>query len=322
MHCLRKACKTESLFCKSVLERAIGVQGSETSKGLLNTDVDLHSLVRIEKQYRKSDMKPSLKFYLQSRNVLITSIVNELSNDERLVAAWLTGSYGRNEADAVSDLDLNVVVAEPYSNTLCARQEQVSHKTTAERLELFSRFGKPALIHENNNNAPEHGTFTFVLYSESALMIDWVLIPRTGAERPASSVLLFDKGNIPVSDLPAPEELEESKKAVAEIWAFFWMMTAITIKYIIREDHVFVTYWIRELQTMVNEIERRIDRLPWQHKRRPLGQLQPTRAKQIESLLQLCNRMQELTPRVTEFIGFTPATPFAEIQTLLALMNE
>src|SRR3712207_2665092 len=100
-------------------------------------------------------MKPNLKFYLQTRNVLITSLVNELVNDERLIAAWLTGSYARNEADEVSDLDLNVVVAESHSKTLCAREEQVGDKTTPERLELFSRFGKPALIHENNNNAPE-----------------------------------------------------------------------------------------------------------------------------------------------------------------------
>jgi predicted nucleotidyltransferase len=266
-------------------------------------------------------MQPDLKTYLQSRNVLITSLVNELSNDERLIAAWLTGSYARNEADAVSDLDLTLVIAEPHSKTLCARKEQVSHTTTEERLEIFRRFGKPALIHENNRNAPQNGTFTFILYADSALMIDWVLIPQMNAERPSSSLLLFDKGNIPVAAPPTPEDLEESKKAVAEIWAFFWMMTAITTKYILREDHVFVTYWIRELEAMLNEIERRIQRLPWQHKRRPLSQLQPTRAIQTESLLRLCNKLQELTPRVTEFIGFTPATPRKEIEILLKLAN-
>src|SRR5512134_2357752 len=111
-------------------------------------------------------MKVDLKTYLRSRNVLITSLVTELSNDERIVAAWLTGSYGRNEADAVSDLDLTAVVAEPHHTMLCARQEQVSHTTAAERLELFRRFGEPAIIHENNHNAPENGTFTFVLYSK------------------------------------------------------------------------------------------------------------------------------------------------------------
>jgi predicted nucleotidyltransferase len=268
-------------------------------------------------------MKVDLEDYLRSRNVLITSLVTELSNDERILAAWLTGSYGRNEADAVSDLDLSVVVVQPHHVTLCARQEQVSHTTTAERLELFRRFGEPAIIHENNHNAPENGTFTFVLYSKSALMVDWTLIPAMNVERPFHSLLLFDKGNIPVSAPPAPEELEESKKAVAEIWSFFWMMTAVTIKYIIRGDLVFVQTWLGQLQGMIQETERRMERIPKQqaYRRGSFSQLQATREKQIEALQQLCNQMQGLTARVTEFIGFSPANPSTEIETLLALIN-
>src|SRR5687768_1254321 len=117
-------------------------------------------------------MKTSLESYRQRRDTLLANIVKELSSDERFAAAWLTGSYGRNNADEVSDLDLNVIVAEPYSGSLCTRVEQVSQQTTAERFALFSKFGMPALIHENNNNAPEGGTFTFVMYSNSAVMMD------------------------------------------------------------------------------------------------------------------------------------------------------
>jgi predicted nucleotidyltransferase len=95
------------------------------------------------------EMKTSLETYRQGREALLAKIVTELSNDERFVAAWLTGSYGRNNEDKVSDLDLRLVVAEPYSELLCRRQEQVSHRTTQERFELFSRFGSPVLIHEN-----------------------------------------------------------------------------------------------------------------------------------------------------------------------------
>ena len=269
-------------------------------------------------------MKVDLKDYLRSRNVLITSLVTELSYDERIRAAWLTGSYGRNEADAVSDLDLTVVVAPPHHTTLCARQDQVSHTTTSERLELFSKFGDIALLHENNHNAPEHGTFTFVLYAGSALMVDWVLIPETNAERPFHSLLLFDKGNIPVSAPPAPEGLEENKKAVAENWSFFWMMVAVTIKYIIRGDLVFAQTWLEQLERMIRETERRIEEIPREqvHRRGSLSQLQPTREKQIEALQGLCNKMRELTPRVKDFVGFAPADPSAEIDTLFGLMDQ
>lgn len=268
-------------------------------------------------------MKVRLESYRQRREVLLTSIITELSGDERCVAAWLTGSYARNNADEVSDLDLTVVIAEPHHETLCARQEQVSHKTTPERLALFSKLGEPALIHENNNNAPENGTFTFVLYAGSALMVDWVLIPQSSAERPEQSLLLFDKPNIPVT--PAgPEDVEKNRKAMAEIHAFFWMMTAITIKYIIRDDLVFVQSWLEVLHKLIREIERRMEGISWlqAYARGSMSQLQPTREKQIESLRELILKMQKLHPALEKFTGLELALPLKEIDLLLSLTEE
>lgn len=267
-------------------------------------------------------MKTSLEAYRQSREVLLTSIITELSADERFVAAWLIGSYSRGDADDVSDLDLHVVVAQPYSDVLCARQEQVSHKTTDERLALFSKFGAPALIHENNNNAPPGETFTFVLYAGSALLIDWVLVPETNIERPFHSRLLFDKANIPVSSPPSAEDLQASKKSVAEIWAFFWMMTAITIKYIIRQDDVFVTRWLEILHGLIEEIERQLHREPQQYLRGSLSKLQPTRKEQIESIRSLCSKMKSMTPQIEHFSGEILTLPSEEIETLLALADK
>jgi hypothetical protein len=267
-------------------------------------------------------MKSSLEAYSQSREVLLTSIITELSADERCLAAWLTGSHASNEADEVSDLDISVVIAEPYSQSLCARQEQVSHKTTPERLALFGKFGQPALIHENNNNAPEGGTFTFVLYSGSALMVDWILRPHRCAERPFPSTLLFDRANIPVSPAPQPEEVEQSKKSVAEIWAFFWMMTAITLKYVIRQDDVFVTRWLEVLHGLIEEIERQLERTPQQYMRGSLSKLQPTRKEQIESIRSLCSKMKSLTPQIEQFSEIILSVPSEEIETLLALADE
>src|SRR5512143_811598 len=105
-------------------------------------------------------LSSSLNTYRANRDELLARIIHALSNDERFVAAWLTGSFGRNDADALSDLDLTLVVSDAYSGNLCKRNEQVSSQTTAERLDLFSQFGTPAIIHENNHNAPEGGTFT------------------------------------------------------------------------------------------------------------------------------------------------------------------
>jgi len=268
-------------------------------------------------------MKTSLEVYRQNRAALLAKLAAELSNDERFVAAWLTGSYGRNDADEVSDLDLRLVVAEPYREALCTRREQVSHRTTDERFMLFSKFGTPALIHENNNNAPEGGTFTFVLYADSALMIDWILIPLSRAKRDHPSRLLFDKVNIPVS-FSEPEEVEQSRKYVAEQWAFFWMMTAVMIKYIIRGDLVFVQNWLEELHKMIREIERRMEGISWlqAYVRGSLSQFQPTREKQIASLRELVLKMQKLHPAIQEFTGSELAAPVAEIEFLFYLAGE
>jgi predicted nucleotidyltransferase len=270
---------------------------------------------------RWSEMENYLESYRQRRDALLQRIVTELSNDEHFPAAWLTGSCGRNEADEVSDLDISLVVADAYGKSLCTRLEQVSPRTAPERLTLFHKFGEPALIHENNNNAPEGGTFTFVLYSGSALMVDWTITPLTNAVRPFESHLLFDRANIPVSVPTEPEDLEQSRKSVAEQWAFFWMMTAVTIKYVLREDDVFVTHWLENLHGLALDIERRIQRKPWKYVRGSLTQLHPTRKQQVESLRRLCKRMQALAVEVEQFSGITPALPLAEIETLLSLVE-
>ncbi len=265
---------------------------------------------------------PNLKSYRESRDTLLAKIITDFSKDERFVAAWLTGSLSRNEEDSVSDIDISLVVSDKFSTTLCMKLAQISAQTSHERLLLFSQFGSPALIHENNNNAPENGTFTFMLYTESALMVDWILIPESKAIRPHNSKLLFEKISVPTAPPPEPEDLEQSRKSVAETWAFFWMMAAITIKYIIRGDSVFVTAWIENLYKLVKDIERRINKEAWSYTRGSLSQIQTTSEKQVESIRKLCERMQRLRPQVSEFIKSEPANPMSEIEILFSIVNK
>lgn len=267
-------------------------------------------------------MNGTLQSYREQRDAFLVKLSETLSADERFIAAWLTGSLSREDADSLSDIDLRLVISDQYSDSLCARLGQVSAQTSPERYALFSQFGKPALIHENNNNAPEGGTFTFVLYAESAVMIDWVLVPQSKAKRPLQARLLFEKVAIPLAPLPDPEDMEQSKKYVAEQWAFFWMMTAITIKYINRNDGVFAAEWIEHLYGIKHEIERRLDRKPWIYIRGSLSKLQPTHEKQLESLKELCQRMLELKSKVSQFTGSEPVTPTSEIETLFSLAKK
>ncbi|HEV2065959.1 MAG TPA: nucleotidyltransferase domain-containing protein, partial [Thermomicrobiales bacterium] len=46
----------------------------------------------------------------RQRDDLLVRVEDALRSDERVVAAWLAGSFGRGTEDAWSDLDLHVVV--------------------------------------------------------------------------------------------------------------------------------------------------------------------------------------------------------------------
>lgn len=268
-------------------------------------------------------MSNSLNVYRESRDKLLAQIVQVLSNDERFVAAWLTGSLSRNDADAVSDIDLTLVVSDSYSENLCKRAEQISQQTTNARLELFSQFGTPAVIHENNNNAPEGGTFTFTLYAKSHLMVDWVLIPQSKALRPSQAYLLFEKSSVPiVAPLAELESLEQRIKTASERVAFFWMMIAITAKYLIRQDGVFVTQWLEALNEMLQDIENLIEGKTWEYKRGSRSVLEPTSEGQKQAILKLGERMESVLPKLVKIGGQVFPSPMPEIKAILDLAND
>ena len=263
-----------------------------------------------------------LSTYLSSRDNMLGEIGRVLTDDRRFVAAWLAGSFGRNEADAMSDLDLTVVVSDQFADALCERRALVGPPMIQERLALFTRFGQPAVIHENNRNAPDGGTFTFVLYTPSAVMVDWILVPHAKALRPPTSLVLFEKASIPLAPEIQPESPAERVRMASETVAFFWMMTAITIKYIVRHDAVFVQRWLEELDRMVREIQRLVAGESQRYRRGSLTKLESTCDGQVRAIRQLCTRMLDYSPRIVELGGVVPDSPMPAIKTLLDLVED
>ena len=266
-------------------------------------------------------MNHSLQKYRESREHLLSQMTETFLNDETFVAAWLTGSYSRNDADAVSDLDLTVVISDQASESLCRKTQQISSQTINERLELFRKFGEVAILHENNNNAPEAGTFTFTLYAQSHLMVDWILIPQSKAFRPLETQLLFEKSPIPVIPVTVPESSEQRARAASERVAFFWMMMAITAKYLIRKDQVFVTQWLEELTRILQEVDRLIAGKPWQYSRGSRTVLEASINGQKQAMLKLGEKMQRLLPKLLKMGGNSLPSPMPEIQALLDLVE-
>jgi hypothetical protein len=266
-------------------------------------------------------MTKAIEAYTQQRDTFLQSLVERLSVDDRFVAAWLTGSFAKGQQDALSDIDLTLVVADKHCQALCERPWMVSAQTTQERLALFSLFGQPSFLHENNHNAPQGGTFTFVAYAESAILVDWVLRPQKDALRPESSRLLFDKAGLPIQPPTQPETYEQRAEKASEIVAFFWMMAAVTVKYIRRGDMVFVTTWLEELTKLVYEVERRINGQGWEYKRGSSSELKVTPQEQLEAIQQLCTRMEKLMPEVARLGGYVAESPLSTIEILIGLLD-
>ena len=264
-------------------------------------------------------MNPSIEKYIGHRETLLQAIVEKLSPDERFVAAWLTGSFGRGKQDPLSDIDLTLVVADEYCQTLCTRPKMVNAQTTQERYALFGLFGRPALIHENHLHAPEGGTFSFVAYAQTAVMVDWVLRPLTGAQRSGETHLLFDKVGIPVQPPVEPVSQEQRAEEASEIMAFFWMMTAVTIKYVYRGDGVFVNTWLDELTKLIYEVERRVAGQVWAYHRGSYGTLKMTPDEQIGAIHQLCKQMENLMPEVAKLGGYVHDDPMVTIEILIGI---
>ena len=264
----------------------------------------------------------SLQTYTEKREQLLGVIVEAISKDDRFVAAWLTGSYSRSNQDALSDIDISIVVGENYSDLLCYRPTQVSSQTTAERMEIFQQFGEVAFLHENNNNAPEGGTFTNTIYAQTALIIDWILIPQANARRSSPSRLLFDRVGIPEAPQNTPEIIAKRAEKVSEITAFFWMMMAITVKYMVREDSVFVVTWLEELHKMLREIRRLVADEPFHYKGGSITTLRPDCERQIEAIYELGGEMERLMPEIVNIGSFVRPSPMSTLEILLSIAKD
>lgn len=259
----------------------------------------------------------TLKEYAANRDQLLEHIVQFLKNDERFAAAWLTGSFGRNDADDVSDLDLTIIVDNAFAKTLCARPYQVGAGTIEERYVLFSQFGRPHIVRDNHHNAPADGSFTFVLYKETALAVDWILRPNVNVTRPTSSVLLFDKAGIAVEPPPPVESLDQRIEMATEQVAFFWLMVTVTIKYLIRQDEVYFHRFLDMLHGILWVVRRLVAGEPDQWIKGSLVKMATTRETQITSVHQVCQEMMGVMPDVEKMGGTVPISPMSTMEILL-----
>lgn len=165
-----------------------------------------------------------LASYAQSRSELLERIVATLQVDSRVVAAWVSGSFGRGVDDAWSDLDLHVAV-----------DDKALPAFFDERPALYRRIGTPTLIQqEMPSNAMATSQFQLVIYP-GPIEVDWTIGPVSQADRPPETKMLFARRGIPV-EVPPPASTVERRAMASDALTFFWAMAPIAIKFAGRDE--------------------------------------------------------------------------------------
>ena len=243
------------------------------------------------------------------REALLQRIISTLSADDRFVAAWFSGSFGRGEEDVYSDIDLVAAVAPPAADTLCAHPWWNAGRTTPERLELIRCLGTPVIVHDAHVNAPEGGTHTNVVFDDGT-RLDLNLVPLDRAQCPAGARLLFQTVPVAIAPAPAPETTEQRREKAAQIVALFWIMVLATAKYRLRGWEVNVHMMLNALRGQVDEVRRLIAGEPPRFRRyAPSIPLATTPAAQAGAIRALCDEMLALLPDVKHLGGEVPEAP-------------
>jgi hypothetical protein len=162
--------------------------------------------------------------YARRRDDLQQRIVTALQADARVVAAWLSGSFGRGTADEWADLDLHVAIQDGAYEAFVAR-----------RTDLYAAVGTPILIQESlPSDSLRGGLFQLVVF-EGCVEVDWNFGPLASAARPIAHRVLFERQPVPVIALPALTA-DARKAYMQRTLTFFWAMAPIAIKYCGRHE--------------------------------------------------------------------------------------
>lgn len=256
-----------------------------------------------------------------NRDAFLNKLVQALEKDQRVGAVWLTGSFGRGEADEWSDLDLHLAVEDTYFPEFVSLPQ-----------ELFKLAGEPRLILgiTGNSNSLPGGRFWLVMY-EGAIEVDWNIGPQSQAVRPEASLVLFDRIGLPVARPPLPVSREEREAQASRQLDFFWAMAPIAIKYAGRGHTRLAVHQIELLDAAYKTVWRALYRpelleKSQYHQNRllekelddTLPRLGPeiTPLSTLAHIRKLCNNMKDLQPSLLELGVRIPVAHISEVEKL------
>ena len=234
-----------------------------------------------------------LNQYLEERNDLLERIADFLNADPFVKAAWLAGSFGRGEEDALSDFDLWVIVEDGYIDSVRNQPRQYT-----------SQVGHPLLFLEAPQNAPVGGAYLMTCYDAPVAphIVDWYWQPQSMANIPEQAHLLFDRAGLVHQDQPDLFTAQALKNETVErpihFVSFFWMMLMITAK------HTYRSPWSVEMALLPHVLNslHKAQLFLGQDIRSPAGNVPSQRlpAEKMQLLFQLADQMNDLMASLSE----------------------
>ncbi len=176
------------------------------------------------------EAQQALAAHRAEREEWLTATHAQLEDDERVDAAWLFGSLGRDDGDELSDIDLFVIVNDAEFDELVAR-----------RYDFLARIAQPLLVLEAPQNWPPGCVYNMALYpgASGPHQVDWYWVRRSAARLPTETRLLFDRIGLAQQESPthfdyAPVPERTPEEVATQNVNSFWVMWLIAAKYIAR----------------------------------------------------------------------------------------
>lgn len=256
------------------------------------------------------------------QEILLQRAIIILQADQRVVAAWLFGSHGRHTADALSDIDLWVVVADEQCETIVAERER-----------YVAQLGRPVLVLESFHNAPVRGGYLMALYpgQVGVYQVDWYWQRQSDASLPQHAVVLFDRVGIPQDtrqeqlDAPGPSDhlsqLERAAQAT-QLNAFFWVMTNIAVKSILRHKTWDAVNHLEGSRGLVDQVKYLVGlstTQPGQEAWRTTVLPPVQRHTLIAMLREIAREMEQLTPNIEAIGGHVQAEAIPYVYSFIDL---
>ena len=176
---------------------------------------------------------------IRERSNLLAQITSYLHSEPGVCAAWVSGSVSHGNDDALSDLDIHVVV-----------DDQSIGGFIENRKLNVAQPARPILLMDNFANAPIGGAYLLALYKGEAgpQHVDWFWQPVLGTRLPDDERILFDR--VGLADIPGDQWRREAHRPpgpplgsspshrdlLAHKISFFWAMSLIVAKYIARRN--------------------------------------------------------------------------------------